>query len=216
MEKNKSYEEICCLYNNVPKSFIVRWIKEAGLEAPKSFHSKGERLELPIKLAWIGQFEPRVKRDDNNPEFMSWLRKHKIPDFDQFFTYLTGRSGVASPHFPVTTIVRPLCAFVQSIYPPTPETVNHFGLLQIASGSFANQIVPFESDDTYIFGQTMGNVGDLSQIFVAGEEVNAFLSGSSVNDAIHILILTLLPVSRCFLLRLMYRRHKIIGPLLFV
>lgn len=174
-EKKKSYDEICSLYNNVPKSFIVEWIKEAKLGVPKSFYTKGERVELPIKLAWIGQFEPRVRCDDDNPGFKKWLYNHWISNFDEFFTYLTGSSGSVSPYFPVLKIVRPMCAIVHSIYPPSPENANHFGFLQITSDPLTNQIVPFESDDTYICGQSIGNVGDLSEVFMAGEQVNAFL-----------------------------------------
>ncbi len=176
-ENKKSYDEICSLYNNVPKSFIVEWIKEAKLGVPKSFYTEGERVELPIKLAWIGQFEPRVRCDNDIPGFKRWMYNHWMSNFDEFFFYLTGSSGSVSPYFPVPKIVRPMCAIVHSIYPASPENPNHFGFLQIISDPLANQIVPFESDDTYIYGHAIGYVGDLSKFFIAGEQVNAFLIG---------------------------------------
>ena len=176
VEKKKSYAEISSRYDNVniPQSFIVEWIKEAGLEVPKSFCPKGKIFEMPIKLAWIGPFTHKVGRDDiDNPELNSYLRRHAMENFDVLLDRLEGR-GKITPYFPVIAVkaTKPLCAVVHSVYPPTIEKWNHFGLLQITNGPLANQIVPFKPIDTYIFDQSLARVKDLSQVLWAGEEVN--------------------------------------------
>lgn len=172
VEEKKSYAEICGRYNNVPQSLIVEWIKDAALEVPKSFCPKGKNFEMPIKLAWIGPFTPKVGPDDtDNPKFNSYLRKHNL-NFDKFSKRVQGL-GKVTPYFPVIPIyaVKPLCAVVHSVYPPTTDKWNHFGLLKITKGPLTNQIVSFQPNETYIYEQNVGRVKDLSQILWAGEEV---------------------------------------------
>lgn len=129
-------------------------------------------FELPIARAWIGFFSPEARRGDPNPGLDTWMTRHSLANFDHFIRVVQGRCPII-PFFPVTSSYQNsmVSAVIQSIYPPSPEKPNHFGLVKIIHGPLAGEIVAFEPDDLYIFNQNMGKCKDLSSLFWAGVEV---------------------------------------------
>ena len=60
---------------------------------------------------------------------------------------------------------------VISIYPPTVDKPNHFGLLRMTNGPFLGEVVSFEPSDLYIHGLYAGACKDMSKFLYPGTEV---------------------------------------------
>ena len=48
-------------------------------------------------------------------------------------------------------------------------------MFQVTEGTLKKEIFAFEPDDLYIFNQNMGHCKDMSNILMAGEEVNILI-----------------------------------------
>jgi hypothetical protein len=126
-------------------------------------------FEIPIVSASIGV-------DTSNPntfnsELDAWLRRHSVAYFGHFIHQLEGRLDI-TPFFPIeapTTIKA--SAVIASIYPPTEDQPNHFGILRIVSGKLSGENVAFEPSDLYIHGFNMGACKDISEILYADAKV---------------------------------------------
>lgn len=145
------------------------------------------RSEAQIGRAWIGSTTPIQQRDlERNPEFQSWLQRHEMENFAKFVAVVEGKT-IFSPYFPIIPLEKRVKypAVVNSIYPPTKELPNHFGLLKITNGPLANQIVPFEPDDLFIFMYSLGRCEDLSQILFSGEKLQCEIRQPTLTEETH-------------------------------
>ena len=56
-------------------------------------------------------------------------------------------------------------------------------MFQVTEGTLKKEIFAFEPDDLYIFNQNMGHCKDMSNILMAGEEVNILIVKEEVKTS---------------------------------